>query len=383
MAGMLDERAAYPWAILRERGRGDAGTAGQPAIVAADDGRALIYLLPGIMSGLGSGDGNRMDERLRPARMRTLTVWLMPGGVNDRKLLNQACAAFEKQQPGVRVFLRTVTAEEWTAADAVLPDVALLATGSLNIPERVLVPLAGIEEAGASGRSGGVTYALPLWLEANVLSFPTAWIASASTAQPAPSALLASPPPERMDSGMIAAEDLPWRKLLEPGVLALPEGVALQQLMFLCPVQIRGELAALGERPEGAEVQARVCTLGEHLAAVRGGEARTACLLAPAVSDRVRYAAIARDGEDARAFVDMLASGDWAGPGRSNGHGAGACAGRRRKRDDPCGAGAVFAGNDSAQRLFPYGRGIAQPVPGRVFTRGRPGGNAAASALSV
>lgn len=272
---------------------------------------ALIYLLPGIMSGLGSGDGNRMDERLRPARMRTLTVWLMPGGVNDRKLLNQACAAFEKQQPGVRVFLRTVTAEEWTAADAVLPDVALLATGSLNIPERVLVPLAGIEEAGASGRSGGVTYALPLWLEANVLSFPTAWIASASTAQPAPSALLASPPPERMDSGMIAAEDLPWRKLLEPGVLALPEGVALQQLMFLCPVQIRRELAALGERPEGAEVQARVCTLGEHLAAVRGGEARTACLLAPAVSDRVRYAAIARDGEDARAFVDMLASGDW------------------------------------------------------------------------
>lgn len=272
---------------------------------------ALIYLLPGIMSGLGSGDGNRMDERLRPARMRTLTVWLMPGGVNDRKLLNQACAAFEKQQSGVRVFLRTVTAEEWTAADAVLPDVALLATGSLNIPERVLVPLAGIEEGGASGRSGGVTYALPLWLEANVLSFPTAWIASASTAQPAPSALLASPPPERMDSGMIAAEDLPWRKLLETGVLALPEGVALQQLMFLCPVQIRGELAALGECSEGAEVQARVCTLGEHLAAVRGGEARTACLLAPAVSDRVRYAAIARDGEDARAFVDMLASGDW------------------------------------------------------------------------
>ena len=44
---------------------------------------------------------------------------------------------------------------------------------------------------------------------------------------------------------------------------------------------------------------------------MRGGEARTACLLAPAVSDRVRYAAIARDGEDARAFVDMLASGDW------------------------------------------------------------------------
>lgn len=177
---------------------------------------ALIYLLPGLLGGLGGGDGNRMDERLRPARMRTLTVWLMPGGVSDRKLLNEACAAFEKESPGVRVFLRTVTAEEWTAPDAVLPDVALLATGSLNIPEKVLLPLAGGEDTGASGRSGGVAYALPLWLEANVLSFPTEWVEPAATAQPAPSALLASPPPETAESGMIAAEDLPWRKLLEP-----------------------------------------------------------------------------------------------------------------------------------------------------------------------
>lgn len=129
---------------------------------------------------------------------------------------------------------------------------------------------------------------------------------------------------------MIAAEDLPWRKLLEPGVLALPEGVALQQLMFLCPVQIRGELAALGERPEGAEVQARVCTLGEHLAAVRGGEARTACLLAPAVSDRVRYAADCTRRRGCEGFRGYACVRGLAGPGRSNGHGAGACAGRRR-----------------------------------------------------
>lgn len=291
---------------------------------------ALIYLLPGIMSGLGSGDGNRMDERLRPARMRTLTVWLMPGGVNDRKLLNQACAAFEKQQSGVRVFLRTVTAEEWTAADAVLPDVALLATGSLNIPERVLVPLAGIEEAGASGRSGGVTYALPLWLEANVLSFPTAWIASASTAQPTPSALLASPPPERTDSGMIAAEDLPWRKLLEPGVLALPEGVALQQLMFLCPVQIRGELAALGERPEGAEVPGARVHAGRAPCgrAGWGGAYRLS-----ACTRRERSRALCRDCTRRRGcegFRGYACVRGLAGSGRSNGHGAGACAGRGR-----------------------------------------------------
>ena len=145
----------------------------------------------------------------------------------------------------------------------------------------------------------------------DVLSFPTEWVEPAATAQPAPSALLASPAPETAESGMIAAEDLPWRKLLEPGALLLPDGVALQQLMFVCPAQIRSELAALGGSEAGAAAQARVCTLGEHLAAVQGGKALTACLLMPAVSDRVRYAALGRDGEDARAFIGMLASDGW------------------------------------------------------------------------
>ena len=307
---MLTKNPAYPWAILRERGARGVQGRRVSLLLSLMMTAVLIYLLPGMMSSFETGDGNRMDERLRPAQMRTLTVWLMPGGIDDRKLLSEACAAFEKEQPGVRVFLRTVTAEEWTAPDAVLPDVALLATGSLNIPEKVLIPLAGMEEAGASGRSGGVTYALPLWLEANVLSLPAEWIEATSTAQPTASALLASPPPDKETSGILAPEDLPWRRLLEPGGLTLPEGVALQQLMFLCPVQTRDELAALGTETAG-EAQARVCTLGEHLAAVRGGEARVACLLMPAVSDHVRYAALGRDSEEARAFVGMLASADW------------------------------------------------------------------------
>ena len=87
--------------------------------------------------------------------------------------------------------------------------------------------------------------------------------------------------------------------------------MALQQLMFVCPARIRSELAALGGSEAGAAAQARVCTLGEHLAAVQGGKALTACLLMPAVSDRVRYAALGRDGEDARAFIGMLASDGW------------------------------------------------------------------------
>ena len=40
--------------------------------------------------------------------------------------------------------------------------------------------------------------------------------------------------------------------------------------MFVCPAPIRSELAALGGSEAGAAAQARVCTLGEHLAAVQG-----------------------------------------------------------------------------------------------------------------
>ena len=125
---------------------------------------ALLCALPGLWRGAMQADPNRMDERLRPPRARTLTVWLLPGNVEDRKLLNEACAAFEKEGGGVRVFLRTVDAQELLAPDAVLPDVALLASGSLTEPERALLPLGGEGEMDASGKSGGVCYAMPLWL---------------------------------------------------------------------------------------------------------------------------------------------------------------------------------------------------------------------------
>lgn len=309
---MLAARTAYPWAILGKGGRAVWGRRAS-LLLSLLLTAALLYLLPGLMGPVDAGDDNRMDERLRPARMRTLTVWLMPGGVDDRKLLGEACAAFEKEQPGVRVFLRTVTAEEWTAGDAVLPDVALLATGSLTIPEQVLLPLTGMGETAASGRSGGTDYAVPLWLEANVLSLPAEWTSSTPLAAPAQTPLpgLASPAPQETEDGWLAAEDLPWRRLLEPGALALPQGVALQQLLFLCPAQIRNELAALGRQEASEDAQAYVCTLGEHLSAVRGGEGRAACLLMPAVSDRARYGALCRDSEEARAFLRFLAAEAW------------------------------------------------------------------------
>lgn len=263
---------------------------------------ALLCALPGLWRGAMRADPNRMDERLRPPRARTLTVWLLPGNVDDRKLLNEACAAFEKEDGGVRVFLRTVDAQELLAPNAVLPDVALLASGSLTEPERAFLPLGGEGEMDASGKSGGVCYAMPLWLAPNVLSMPAEWLREQPTPQ-ADSLLGASEPPQADE---ITAASLPWRRLLEEKGLALSKGVAMQQLMFACPVSIRGELVALA-RTDAADGQAKVCTLSQHLARRQAGEAVEAYALMPCVSDRVRYAALCRDGQDARAFVAFLA----------------------------------------------------------------------------
>ena len=131
---------------------------------------ALFCALPGLAR--LPQDVSRADESLRPSRLRTLTVWLMPGDVGDRKLLNAACAAFEKQNDGARVFLRVVTADEFTAESAVLPDVALFETGDIAIPEKLFVPLA---DASSSGRFAGVGYARALWLAPNMLSLPAEW----------------------------------------------------------------------------------------------------------------------------------------------------------------------------------------------------------------
>lgn len=296
---------------------------------------ALLLCMPGLWRSVVSMGGGRVDERLRPARQRTLTVWLLPGDLGDREVIARACAAFEKQRPGARVFLRVVSADEFAAEDAVLPDVALFETGALQRPEAFFLPLA--DEAEPSGQSGAVCYALPLWMHVNVLSLPQGWFGQEAEQPRAPSLLAsATPAPAQEIPTLLEAAEVPWGLLTQGGALQKPpRGVALQQLLFSCPQSLRAELAAacLGRQtaaqdatpaPEGLETTlplargptatpqpdlsrpARVQTLQAHLRAVQNGETLCACVLTPAVSDQVRYAALCRDGEDARAFVRFL-----------------------------------------------------------------------------
>lgn len=291
---------------------------------------ALLLSMPGLMRFITPADSNRMDERLRPARLRTLTVWLLPGDMGDREVITRACAAFEKQTPGVRVFLRVVTADEFSAQDAVLPDVALFETGSLSVPEKLFLPLADTGES--SGQFGGTAYALPLWMHVSVLSIPRDWFGDAAQSTPRPASLLASaaPVPENEAPLLLDSADLPWPLLLQPGALIRPSGVALQQLLLCCPQSLRSDLIA--ERtlpsptplPGGLETTlpisqgtvppsptrpaspARVQTLRAHWAALRNGQSLCGCVLSPAVSDQARYAALCRNGEDAVNLLRFL-----------------------------------------------------------------------------
>jgi len=294
---------------------------------------ALLCAMPGIVRTPAVG---RVSDSLRPPQLRTLTVWLMPGQVGDRKLLNEVCAAYEKQHKGTRIFLRVVTAEELTTENAVLPDVALFETGEIASPQEVFVPLEGDFED-TSGVYAGVRRAVPLWLSPNVLSIPAGWLKEDAPRSTQRESLLAAATaiPEQADTGIIKPEQLPWAQLVRRGALDEPEDVGWQQLLAACPAELQTQLvnALLGrEEPTNAPSEqgdswsttqpkalgasptpmppvtaaARVETLSAHQQRVRKGEQLTACVLTPAVSSRVRYAAVCRDGEDARAFVRFL-----------------------------------------------------------------------------
>lgn len=259
---------------------------------------ALFLCVPGLWRMAQTGDANRMDVRLRPPRMHTLTVWLLGDETEDRKLILQACTAFEKAQRGVRVFLRRADAQDLTAPDAVVPDVALFETGGVNMPEKVFVPLADAAES--SGMFAGVSYAVPLWLSPNVLCFAQGWFSEDGNAETYGESLLASSTPKPQQSRRILeAQELPWTRLVQAGALKKPQGVALEQLLCMCPYPLRQQLSAsAAASAQGAEVRTLAQAMRDPQAAV--------CVMTPAVSDRVRYAALCRDGEDARAFVAFL-----------------------------------------------------------------------------
>lgn len=273
---------------------------------------ALLAVLPGLLDSLGARV--RADDRLRPPSTRALTLWLLSGEPDDRKPLNALLAAFEREHPGVRVYLRKADVDELAQPGAVPPDVALYGTGDVVDPESLFLPLAhrSLPDAGQSaGYCGGAYYAAPLWYEPSVLAFPAKWLYPDAPQDTRRDSFfqLETPPPDTRQSALVTADELPWRELLASGALARPSGVALQQLLFGCPSSLRQELIdALADQRQSprTDAPARVMTLGAYLSA--RDSALLAYPLAPVTAQGVRHLSLCRDSDDARALLAFLLS---------------------------------------------------------------------------
>lgn len=306
---------------------------------------ALLLALPSLLEGLPPWDGQRMAPRLRPAKTQPLVVWLLTDPTGSGTFLSRQISLFEKENPGVRVFLRKADVLELTAQGAVLPDVLLFGPGAFGQPGRVLLPLAADMDlspaALLAGQSAMTQYALPLWIAPSVLAVPAALLPSdIAPASPAPSSFfqLGTPAPEEKgpQAGEVpAAADpsaIPWEALVQPGALPGPKGMALQQLLSMCPSQFR---AALVERLAGQGSPAsrptpspfpskapplkgkaqtpvppgtRVLSLGACQQALAAGEALVPFPMTPAASENVLFLGLCRDSEPARALVAHLLS---------------------------------------------------------------------------
>lgn len=282
---------------------------------------ALLCAMPGLLRFLGEADDNRMNPTLRPQKSRTLTVWLLGGGMGDQNLLSALCSAFEKQQKGVRVFLRGADAAELDSPEAVLPDGILYTTGDVSTPEKTFLPLSGLgglpEGVLFSGKSNGVQYAAPLWFSPNVLSLPAHWLTEKSAPTPDSFFGLAAAAPDG-EAQALSPETLPWRRLLQENGLWVQDGVCLPQTLFVCPQSLRSELiAAVRPASTPGKETARAWTLREHGLAVKAGDALVALPLSPPVSGEARYFSLLRDSEDARALLYFL-TGEEAGQAAQN-----------------------------------------------------------------
>lgn len=130
-----------------------------------------------------------------------LRIWVVdaPGGASA--WLKGQLRQFEKQHPGVSTYLRTVSPEELTSPDTLLPDVVLYQPGSLTSPEALFLPLSGEmtaregmlrEELLRCGRWRGQQYGLPVCWGAWVLAIDSA-LEPGSAVTPAPTTLLGKP----------------------------------------------------------------------------------------------------------------------------------------------------------------------------------------------
>lgn len=130
------------------------------------------------------------------AERSLLRIWVTSSVGGGTAWLREQLRAWEKQNPGVMTYLRTVSPEAAVEEGAVLPDVILYMPGDFTSPQEIFSPLSGAMPAREAllraGRWQGRQYGLPLCWGAWVLAIDGA-LEPEMASTPAPTTLLGRP----------------------------------------------------------------------------------------------------------------------------------------------------------------------------------------------
>lgn len=102
----------------------------------------LLLILSGVLA-FYLHRQNRPIAGLSGDNRTLLRVWMLhsPGGA--ARWVETQLSAYERQHPGVLIYLRQVSADELTAEETLLPDVVLYRPGDITDPDGLFLPISG------------------------------------------------------------------------------------------------------------------------------------------------------------------------------------------------------------------------------------------------
>ena len=102
----------------------------------------LLLILSGVLA-FYLHEQNRPIAGLSGDNRTLLRVWMLhsPGGA--ARWVETQLSAYERQHPGVLIYLRQLSADELTAEDTLLPDVVLYRPGDIPDPDGLFLPISG------------------------------------------------------------------------------------------------------------------------------------------------------------------------------------------------------------------------------------------------
>ncbi|MGN0746727.1 MAG: hypothetical protein ACI4ML_08640 [Aristaeellaceae bacterium] len=192
---------------------------------------------------------------LSPGPERTLLrIWAVSSVGGGESWLKEQLRLFERKNPGVMTYLRTVSPDELAEPEAVLPDLVLYTPGTFTAPEESFAPLAvpgGLQEPLVRcGRWKGQQYGLPLCWGGYVLCVDGA-LEPEGASTPAPTTLLGRP--AATPEASASPRPYPYDAVMAAAVpLAAPGGCGTLALCCLLEQSLRPPL------PEGFAAPAEV-----------------------------------------------------------------------------------------------------------------------------